>query len=105
MATPFATSLPLLGIDPDNREMLVRVRIDAPRQVHADQWSCTVSLPGWEDDPREISNVDGLGAVMLAIQFAQARMKSFEDRGGQWFDPKSREAWPIADYFSTLTAV
>ena len=104
MAVPFALSLPLLGIDADGRERLVRVRIDAPHQVAAAEWSCAVSLPGWEDAPRAIINVDGLGALMLAIRFAQARMKSFEDRGGRWFDPESREPWPVAVYFAALGA-
>jgi len=102
---PFATSLPLLGVAASGREFTAFVRVDPPRQIEPDLWGCSVSIPGWEEGPIEVVNIDGLGAMMLALQFAAARMKSFEDLGGRWLDSKTREIWPIEVYFSPLVAI
>ncbi len=105
MTIPFATSLPFLGVAASGREFTATVRVAPPRQIEPDLWGCSVSIPGWEDGPSEIVNIDGLGAMMLALRFAAARMKNFEDRGGRWFDPETREPWPISSYFHPMVAI
>ncbi len=104
MDRPFASSMPMVGIDPAGREFSISIRVEAPVQISTGEWGCSVMLPGWDDQPHKILGIDSLHALQLAVRFAEARLESFLKQGGRLLDPETREDWPLEARFPARAA-
>jgi hypothetical protein len=68
------------------RKRHVRVRVGTPYKESSLSWRCPAEIRGFERRYPEISGVDSMQALCLAIAIVRARIEDFVDKGGKVLD-------------------
>src|SRR5687768_12643579 len=86
-------------LSPSGESFTSVFRVGRPRIDERGMWACSLSMDGFFREDRPIFGADSLQALCLALAFAHSQLKGFVARGGQLFDPKTRDEFQLSAYF------
>ena len=78
----------LVGIRNDGTQFRIRLDIGRPYFVRESEWACPVAIEGLGGRLRDISGIDALQALWLAMRLARTLLVAFIEDGGQLFWPE-----------------
>lgn len=77
----------LIGKRRDGTRFRVLVRIGRPHSADGFEWKCSLQMDEFLPKQMDISGVDSLQALSLAIRLVRHRLVDFVEDGGQLFWP------------------
>jgi hypothetical protein len=84
------------------RKRRVRVRVGTPYKESSLSWRCPAEIRGFERRYPDMSGVDSMQALCLAIATVRARIEDFVDKGGKVLDAGDGSEWPRRALLATF---